>query len=1369
MKQALRFACCLFLLFLAAPSLVWGQAATVGTITGQVVDQTGAVVPGAQVTLTDVSTKIVYGQPTNSVGRFVFSDVKPGTYDVTVVAKGFRKVVVPGQEVIVGQSVQLNLTLEVGAATQTVEVKSVVGAELQTLNSTVGSTLGGDTLLALPNQNRDATSLLVFQPMTAPTFGGAEGNTTGGQVAGQMSDQNTFTLDGGNASDDLAGDNGYVSGNRGYVGPQAAIPTPVESIEEFKVSTNNQTADFSSSSGGQVMLVTKRGSNTFHGSAYDYFQANWLDARGWNLNSTYGENVPTVKQHQNRFGGSFGGPILPSKWGGKTYFYGNYEGRRYPYANGRYERNVPSALLRNGVVQEPNSAGVWEQYPLKTSTACGGAANLPCDPRGIGINPIVSQMWTKYMPLPNDCPGAGDHYNTCGYYAALKLGIRDDFMVARMDHDFGSKWRAFASYRWFSLKDPTTNQVDIGGLLPGDTLGVPASASNDPGNPRYGVIGLTGSITPTVTNEFHVSMLRNDWNWNRAGVPTGQLGIPGGLEVETGSESSGCGNCVEPLTFDTQNARNRLWDGQDWTWSDSVSWLRGNHYLQMGGQFMHFYDIHERDDEVTAALTQLVYQVGNGNSDLLWTSSLYPQTCGSGATSSTYCMNSSSRGSYENVAAMLMGIVSQSEQVFARGGSNFALTGANALEDHSIIDSYSLYFTDSWKIRPNLTLNYGLEWGTTMPPYEKNGIQDILTDSTGQAMSFDSMMNNAQAAALKGQVNNPVWGFTPILGMGSKIKYPYTPFYGGFSPRVSLAYSPKGSSIGFMNKLLGDKKTVMRGGYVRVYDRMNAVNLVLTPLLGYGFGQPIRGIGGNMNGSFTNTASSVTVANAFRIGTDGNTAPFPTPTQTLPIPAEPGVNTPGATSLTSLDPNTRPGDDDQIDFTIQRELPGGLIVEAGYNGRWAKHISVDLDTDAIPVMMKLGGQSFTQAYYNLFLADQQAQKTGVTPTVAAQPFFETALGGANSAFCSGYANCTTAVEAAEGLNGTGNISFYSPWAMFQDFDTAANGPAAGPGGSEWNFPGCTGCPILPTSVGHYGYNNNQVTDGFANYQALFVTVQKRAGHGLVLSGNYSYSHTLSIYDINQEYTGYSVNYPWDLHWNYMPAIFDRTQVLNILANYQLPFGKGKYFATKNPVLDRIIGGWSFSPVFSWGTGLPIETETAYGAEFGSNWNTGLDAGEVPLGNTAQFGHSAQVNYHASSTTASYLGPSQGSLVGYTNDPYPDCGGKACAPNTYGVNLFKNPAAVFNSYRPALLGLDTSTYSFGPYYGQHRWNLDFTIAKQTHIKENWNVTFYAQFLNAFNHMEYGDPGLSYLDPADFGNLTGQYNSPRVVELGARVSF
>ncbi len=396
-----------------------------------------------------------------------------------------------------------------------------------------------------------------------------------------MSDQNAFTLDGGQATDDLAGDNNYVAGNRGYVGPQAAIPTPVESIEEFKVATNNQTADFAESAGGQVMLVTKRGTNQWHGSGYDYFQADWLDAAGWNTNI---QNAPKVKQHQNRFGGSIGGPLGSKSFlGGKTYIYGNYEGRRYPCANSTYERAVPSDLLRQGIMQLRDASGNIVDYNLATSTQCGPSGGQPCDPRGIGLNPTINQLWSKYEPQPNDCvnsgPVGGDNLNVCGYHAPLVLPIRDDFFVTRLDHDFGDKWRFTASYRFYRLQEPTTDQVDIGGVLAGDKLGAPASKSSDPGQPRYVVFGLTGTITPTLTNNFNVSCLRNDWNWIRKGVPTGLLGVPGGLEV--GGET---GNSLDPLDMQTQQTRNRLWDGHDWAYSDNLSWLKGKHFLQFGAK-----------------------------------------------------------------------------------------------------------------------------------------------------------------------------------------------------------------------------------------------------------------------------------------------------------------------------------------------------------------------------------------------------------------------------------------------------------------------------------------------------------------------------------------------------------------------------------------------------------------------------------------------------------------------------------------------------------------------------------------------------------------------------------------------------------------
>jgi hypothetical protein len=258
---------CLLLGVLLSAAMLFGQASSgAASVTGRVTDASGAVIPGAAVTLTDTSTNISTNTQTNAAGLYLLNDVNPGTYDITVVNAGFRKAVVRHQEVLVATATTVNVQLEVGAAAEVVEVTAQAGAELQTLNATMGTTISSEGLLDLPTINRDVSSLLFLQPMTAPTFG-AEGNVTSGQVAGNMADQNSYFLDGGNATSDFDGDNGTYVGSR-----SAVVPTPMESVEEFRVNSNNMTADFGFSSGGQMLLTTKHGTNQFHGSLYEYFQ-----------------------------------------------------------------------------------------------------------------------------------------------------------------------------------------------------------------------------------------------------------------------------------------------------------------------------------------------------------------------------------------------------------------------------------------------------------------------------------------------------------------------------------------------------------------------------------------------------------------------------------------------------------------------------------------------------------------------------------------------------------------------------------------------------------------------------------------------------------------------------------------------------------------------------------------------------------------------------------------------------------------------------------------------------------------------------------------------------------------------------------------
>src|SRR5215475_4498113 len=327
---------------------ILAQSTATGTVSGQVTDQTNAVIVGATVTLTDNDTGGTRSTTTNDTGRYLFVNVNPGNYDVSVRRPGFTETRVPAQKVTVGTVTTINVAMKVGEATQSITVEAS-GVTLQTMNATVGTTIGFQNLQELPNLSRDVSSLLTLQPATAMN----------GSVAGAVRDQNTFQLDGGNNTNDMDGTmNTYTASFASNGGVTGVMPTPVESIEEFKVNVTNQTADFNGSSGAQVQMVTRLGSN-FGANSWVNKHTPTRDSKG-NITSPI---TPLPSNHYNRFGASGGGPLGPSFWGGQTYIFANYEGRRYPQ-NTTVEKRVPSALLRAGVVQVQDASGTFQPYNL---------------------------------------------------------------------------------------------------------------------------------------------------------------------------------------------------------------------------------------------------------------------------------------------------------------------------------------------------------------------------------------------------------------------------------------------------------------------------------------------------------------------------------------------------------------------------------------------------------------------------------------------------------------------------------------------------------------------------------------------------------------------------------------------------------------------------------------------------------------------------------------------------------------------------------------------------------------------------------------------------------------------------------------------
>src|SRR5580658_3904242 len=505
----------LLVLFAFVPSALFSQSASTGTVAGTVTDPSGAAVAAATVTLTDKGTNIPRTASTNENGRYIFVDVPAGTYDLTVSKPGFRISKLTGQTVNVGTTLTLNVTLEIGSVAESVEV-TASNAELQTLNATVGNTVSGVALDSLPSISRDASTFFTLQPGVAPD----------GSVAGVAMDQNSFQLDGGQNTNDMdgsmniytpsfAGDvtggliSAQVTGNAGG-GPTGVMPTPIDSVEEFKVSTTNQTADFNSSAGSQVSIVTKRGTNAWHGTGYEYYLDNNWSANTFQNNAA---GIPVPSFHYSRFGVAGGGPVIPKEiLGGKTYLFANYEGYRFPDSE-TISKAVPTASMRAGLLvfgcaQNPTSISQCNVYNLNPGPVTFQGVTYPgtsLDPRGIGINSLVSQMWSG-LPMPNTSgcnglslcdvaalPGGGTVGNIGAYTTNMSVPQSSNFGVVRLDHDFGAKEHFMTSYRYYKLERTTDSQFTV------SSTGEATSLSARPQVPWFYVDALTTNITTNTT------------------------------------------------------------------------------------------------------------------------------------------------------------------------------------------------------------------------------------------------------------------------------------------------------------------------------------------------------------------------------------------------------------------------------------------------------------------------------------------------------------------------------------------------------------------------------------------------------------------------------------------------------------------------------------------------------------------------------------------------------------------------------------------------------------------------------------------------------------------------------------------------------
>lgn len=1332
MKLVARFLIAVFLIFgvLSLGAGANAQTSNSAIVLGTVTDKANAVVPDATVELVNTATNDTKTTTTGSSGQYIFPNVSAGTYTLKISKAGFATTTFANLKVDVTKSYTYDATLEVSSGKEIIEVSAAARAELQTTDAVMGNVVGGTMMTRLPTLGRDASELLTLQPGSTPYDSNQTGfGNGGGTIAGARSDQNSIVMDGIDISDNVIAGGGTE---------KPIIPIGVESVDEFRAEITNENVTFLRSSGGQVALISKSGTNSYHGSVYWFHQNSALNANSWDNNRNGIKKPPT---HDNRGGAWFGGPVRKDK----TFIFANYEFRRFPQSL-QDTRIMPSDLLRQGILQFKDASGNLVQYNLATSMLCGPSGNAACDPRtnpatgtGFGISPTVKQLWAM-MPEGTDTT-IGDGANTLGDRLNLAAPLKTDFISFRLDHKFTDKVQFFGRYMYSRNIAPDDFQVDLRGSTP-----ITPSNQNLRGDGEYA--GLDWQLRPNLTNSFRAGWIRarQDFTVVRPRDSAAQLALPGTntpdgyIALAPGLAQTGFIDTV--VDVDTQRARHQAIYDSNKQYNDMLTWIKGKHTVSTGVDIRWLPTIHDRDDKVVGSLNSLVAAMDSDVNFLGSSPANRPPTCT--ATILTNCLLSTDVQRWDRLYAASLGLIDNVGILAARDGNlNPKPLGASLIAK-TTLRMYEFFVQDTWRMTPSLTLTYGLGYGWQTTPQELNGQQTLVANhDAGDAILDTTAYFAAKAAAAKaGQFYDPTLSYIPVRKSGRNDVFNVD--YGNVAPRVSLAWNP-GFGSGPLGHLFGEKKTVVRAGYGIAYDRVNTVQSVIIPMLGVGFAQTINVVTPLCNATqaaangCTPSATSNPGLSSFRVGVDGQIPIPPNPTA-VSSPIVPSIPYSETLSFQN-DPDFKVGRSHMIDFTIQRELPGQNILEIGYVGRLGRRLAGSFNLNSAPYFFKdnVSGQTFAQAFDGTagqlrgnvapFLPNGNAN-----PAFTVQPWFENLLPGFGTGCGPNGQDVPSTLCLAAGNTSAfqnGNVTnLFIGMDIYRHFNLG-----------------------LPT------FNNLQVFDLFmrshkdySNYHALVVTLRNRPWHGILYDMNYTFSKSLDTVGAVQNSASYYAT-SFDPGIEYGNSFFDRTHVINATFDYELPFGHGHRIGSSHEVVNKVIGGWYTAGVLRLSSGAPLLV-TESNQVFGGGAIFAFPTGEIPL--VAPSSLSGGV----------HTGVTGSDGVGTNSDP---------STKGSGLNYFKDPAAALKDFRPILLASDTTTGRSDPLRGFWFKNLDLRIGKITKIHENLGVEYSFDFFNAFNHPTFLDPVLDTTNLANFGVVNTQYipanrnTGSRWIQFGLRVDF
>lgn len=1255
----------LVLVFALAVTPVAVAQTSTSRITGRVIDTKQASIPGANVTITNEATGLSQTQTTTEAGVYAFEALPVGNYSVTVEQTGFKKFVKTGNHLEVNTPLTVDVVLEIGQVSEVVTVQG--GPEqLQTANATIGNVVEQKAIETLPLNGRNPLTLLLLEPgVVQRSFGGAG---SGVHVNGSRDRAYNVTIDGIEAN-------------------ESSVPNPVsnlyrinpDNVQEFKVTTNNATAEEGRNSGASISIATRSGTTDFHGTGFYFLRNEALNANEFYANA---QKAPKPLIRLGQFGFEMGGPALPNK---KTFFFGSYQYNRADFTQPIdqtfgfpvvYTDQARAGIFRYFVPDPANPLVIGGTTITRNSTLlvnpstgallvplCATPTSLRCvrtyDVKNPGnnltgkpIDNVVADLLKAY-PSPNNFASAGDGLNTATFLWNPPTGIRGPSINVRIDHNFNENNSIFGRYLWSDYN-----------TLQGDPLN--GRPQVYPNNPPLGevfrrtsnlALGWRRVINPRIVNEFTAGYGRFGFLFTQGEANPIWPDVP----------PWDFNNLSEPYINTPRTAR--------WVTTpqvlDNLSIVKGAHVFRLGLNLRFYRHVDQRGQPGGINVTPSVTFSAT-------TRPVFAGTTGSSGFALASGINSTDQTLLGSMINNLYGLPASMNQVFISNLKDDAFlpfkTGNQVTlyaEKHNL-DQYNFFFQDEWKVRPNLTLNYGVRWEIN-PPANTSPQDNVFVAATPIA-------------------GTPLPAVPKIDDPGAVSFVPADHWYEGdfkwaLGPRVGLAYSPDFKS-GPMRFFFGDNsKSVIRLGYGIAFDTISSFQV--TAAAGR-----IPGLVQSCTTSYSAAASAFTsitrgcvnspdinksVAGGFPTQLP---APSAKPSSLLTPPQQLRANSP---PITVFAPEMQLPTVHEWNISLQRELPWGLVAQASYIGRRGEHLFMAYDINQVNPDRILPS----------FVIMQQNRAKGCAPAGTGCPAGVTGVA----------PPLLTQLQTQGGLTAAASASFLNSATTISELDI--NGAGSFARRIEDNTLGLKLRPNQQFALITYLDNS-----GDSNYHAAQFTLRRRFSTGLGLSMAYTFGKSIDNQSVDpvgaSSGGGLSTTNsrtPTDIRdfrEERARSDFDRTHVFTGASVWEVPVGKGRKYMSNAPgIVNHVLGGWSINTIYTHMSGEPFAVRS--GAFTSNGSHEGRAGVQAPV--------KAQLQELPGSPLAGpVLFKPVNALTCGVDLSQPFCI-PAPGQNGAGRNIFVAP-----SY----------------------WNVDFGFIKMFPITETVKIQFRTEMFNALNHTNFDNP-------------------------------